>query len=118
MPQNTVALLTEQSTAWQQILAHPFVAETSAGSLPQATFDRWLTEDAPDAGARGVLSGGLAALVPELDLFEEEAAARGLDLTAEPSLLNLGYSSYLLASVGEGWQVGITVLYGVEKAYY
>jgi thiaminase len=135
MPENTVALLTEQSTAWKQILDHPFVAETSAGSLPQATFDRWLTEDhyfvrsfraflealtavAPDTEARDVLSGGLAALLPELDLFEEEAAARGLDLTAEPSLLNLGYSSYLLASVGEGWQVGITVLYGVEKAYY
>jgi thiaminase len=135
VPETTLALLTGQARAWKRILAHPFVARTSAGSLPKATFDRWLTEDhyfvlsfrsflealsevAPDDDARKVLAGGLAALVPELELFETEAAERGLDLTAEPSLLNLGYSSYLLASVQEGWPVGITVLYGVEKAYY
>lgn len=135
MPETTRTLLTEQETAWKRILDHSFVAQTSSGSLPSATFDRWLTEDhffvlsfraflealtavAPDDQAREVLAGGLAALVPELELFESEAAHRGLDLTSEPSLLNLGYSSYLLASVREGWPVGITVLYTVEKAYY
>src|SRR5207247_1521456 len=63
------------------------------GSLPSATFDRWLTEDyffvlsfraflqalheiAPDDNARDVLAGGLAALAPELAMFEREAAAR------------------------------------------
>jgi thiaminase len=131
----SAALLAAQLPAWQRILAHPFVIETSAGTLPRATFDRWLTEDhyfvqafrsflvelsaiAPDDEARQILAGGLAALEPELALFEREALARGLDLTTEPSLLNLGYTSYLLASVGEGWPVGITVLYAVEKAYY
>jgi thiaminase/transcriptional activator TenA len=135
VPETTRALLTGQAIVWQRILNHPFVQRTSDGSLPRATFDRWLTEDhffvlsfraflealatvAPDDQAREVLAGGLAALVPELELFEDEAAGRGLDLTAEPSLLNLGYSSYLLASVAEGWPVGITVLYAVEKAYY
>jgi len=135
VPDTTSTLLTGQASAWQRILAHPFVAGTSDGSLPKATFGRWLTEDhffvrsfrtflvalsevAPDDEAREVLAGGLAALVPELELFEGEAVSRGLDLTVEPSLLNLGYSSYLLASVEEGWPVGITVLYAVEKAYY
>ena len=135
MPETTHTLLTGQAIVWKRILDHPFVQRTSDGSLPRATFDRWLTEDhffvlsfraflealaaaAPDDQAREVLAGGLAALVPELELFESEAAERGLDLTAEPSLLNLGYSSYLLASVAEGWPVGITVLYAVEKAYY
>jgi thiaminase/transcriptional activator TenA len=135
VPETTRALLTGQAIVWQRILDHPFVQRTSDGSLPRPTFDRWLTEDhffvlsfraflealaavAPDDQAREVLAGGLAALVPELALFENEAAGRGLDLTAEPSLLNLGYSSYLLASVAEGWPVGITVLYAVEKAYY
>jgi thiaminase len=135
VPETTRALLTGQAIVWQRILDHPFVQRTSDGSLPRATFDRWLIEDhffvlsfraflealatvAPDDQAREVLAGGLAALVPELELFEDEAAGRGLDLTAEPSLLNLGYSSYLLASVAEGWPVGITVLYAVEKAYY
>ena len=135
MPETTRILLTGQETAWKRILDHPFVARTSDGSLPAATFDRWLVEDqyfvlsfraflealiavAPDRQARAVLADGLAALVPELALFESEAARRGLDLTTEPSLVNLGYSSYLLASVREGWPVGITVLYAVEKAYY
>jgi thiaminase len=135
VPEITRTLLTGQAAAWKRILNHPFVQRTSDGSLPRATFDRWLTEDyffvlsfrafiealvtvAPDDQAREVLAGGLAALAPELELFESEAAERGLDLTAEPSLINLGYSSYLLASVAEGWPVGITVLYAVEKAYY
>ncbi|QNE19460.1 transcriptional regulator [Kribbella qitaiheensis] len=135
MPETTRALLSGQETAWRLILDHPFVAQTSAGTLPLSAFDRWLAEDhyfvrsfraflteliaiAPDEQAREVLAGGLAALVPELELFETAAAERGLDLSAEPSLLNLGYSSYLTASVREGWPVGITVLYAVEKAYY
>jgi thiaminase len=135
VPETTRHLLIQQQPAWKRILDHPFVTRTSAGSLPRATFDRWLAEDhffvlsfraflealtliAPDRQAREVLAGGLAALGPELELFESAAAERGLDLTAEPSLLNVGYSSYLLASVQAGWPVGITVLYGVEKAYY
>jgi thiaminase len=135
VPETARALLTAQTAAWQRILDHPFVSRTSAGSLPKATFDRWIAEDyffvlsfrsyldalsavAPDNEARMVLAGGSAALVPELALFEKAAAARGVDLDVEPSLLNLDYSSYLLASVQEGWPVGITVLYGVEKAYY
>nr|WP_202894148.1 transcriptional regulator [Kribbella italica] len=117
------------------MLTHPFVARTSDGTLPRETFDRWLTEDyyfvrsfqvylaelsaiAPDDEAREVLAGGVAALVPELALFEKAAAGRGLDLAVEPSLLNVGYSSYLLSTVREGWPVAITVLYAVEKAYY
>nr|WP_275402585.1 hypothetical protein [Streptomyces sp. SID13031] len=127
--------MTAQAATWRRILDHPFVSRTSAGSLPKATFDRWIAEDyffvqsfhryleelsaaAPDDEARKVLAGGLAALVPELALFEQAAAVRGIDLAGEPSLLNLGYSSYLFTSVGEGWPVGITVLYAVEKAYY
>lgn len=124
-----------QSSAWRRMLTHPFVARTSDGTLPRETFDRWLTEDyyfvrsfqvylaelsaiAPDDEAREVLAGGVAALVPELALFEKAAAGRGLDLAVEPSLLNVGYSSYLLSTVREGWPVAITVLYAVEKAYY
>jgi thiaminase len=133
--ETSAQLLSEQEPAWKRILTHPFVARTSDGTLPPATFDRWLAEDyffvrsfqvylrelitiAPDQQARDVLAGGLAALGHELALFESAAAERGLDLTIEPSLLNLGYSSYLLTSVRAGWAVAITVLFGVEKAYY
>ena len=93
MPEITRALLTGQAIAWKRILNHPFVQRTSDGSLPRVTFDRWLTEDyffvlsfrsflealaavAPDEQAREVLAGGLAALVPELELFEMMSALR------------------------------------------
>jgi thiaminase len=135
MPDTTAQLVDGQRDAWQRVLRHPFIVATADGLLPSATFDRWLTEDyffvlsfraflqalheiAPDDNARDVLAGGLAALAPELAMFEREAAARGLSLGSEPSLVNLGYSSYLLASVAEGWPVAVTVLYGVERAYY
>ncbi|GAB3817617.1 transcriptional regulator [Kribbella italica] len=135
MGETAKELVNGQSSAWRRMLTHPFVARTSDGTLPRETFDRWLTEDyyfvrsfqvylaelsaiAPDDEAREVLAGGVAALVPELALFEKAAAGRGLDLAVEPSLLNVGYSSYLLSTVREGWPVAITVLYAVEKAYY
>ncbi|ONI68232.1 transcriptional regulator [Kribbella sp. ALI-6-A] len=135
MGETAQELVNGQSSAWQRILAHPFVLRTSDGSLPRETFDRWLTEDyffvrsfqvylrelraiAPDDEAHAVLANGIAALVPELALFEKAAAERGLDLAVEPSLLNVGYSAYLLSTVREGWPVAITVLYAVEKAYY
>ncbi|ADB35648.1 transcriptional activator, TenA family [Kribbella flavida DSM 17836] len=135
MGETASKLVSGQQAAWTQILMHPFVARTSDGSLPRSTFDRWLVEDyyfvgsfqvylrelsaiAPDQQARDVLAGGLAALEPELALFEKAADERGLELAGEPSLLNLGYSSYLLSTLREGWPVAITVLYAVEKAYY
>jgi len=135
VPETTRALLSGQETAWKLILEHPFVAQTSAGTLPVSAFDRWLVEDyyfvrsfrafltdlvaiAPDDEAGEVLAGGLAALDPELALFEAAAAERGLDLGTEPSLVNLGYSSYVASTALADWPVAITVLYAVEKAYY
>lgn len=114
---------------------HPFVREAADGTLPPAAFDRWLVEDhhfvvgfrrfltallaiAPDERARDLLAGALVPLQAELDLFRAEAAARGLDLTAEPSPTTLGYTSYLLAAPLDGWRTALTVLYGAEKAYF
>jgi formylaminopyrimidine deformylase / aminopyrimidine aminohydrolase len=120
---------------WGRILDHPFVRATGDGSLPAAAFDRWLGEDhafvvgfrrflaglvalAPDEPARDVLSGALAPLQAELDLFRREAARRGVDLGAEPGPTTLGYTGFLQASLQDGYPVALTVLYGAEKAYH
>lgn len=120
---------------WERIVAHPFVVATADGSLDRADFDRWLVEDhafvigfrrfltelagiAPDRGARDVITGALEPLDAEVELFGREASARGLDLRAEPSLTTLGYTSYVLASILDGYEVALTVLYGAEKAYF
>ena len=117
------------------ITAHPFIAAAADGSLPVEAFNRWLVEDhffvvgfrrfvgrlvsiAPTEEARDVVAGTFGPLQAELDLFRREAAARGLDLDAEPCPTNLGYTSFLAASVDDGWDVALTVLYGAELAYY
>ncbi|CAN5186612.1 MAG: transcriptional regulator [Euzebyales bacterium] len=129
------ALLAANADLWARITAHPFIAATADGSLPSATFDRWLVADhhyvvgfrrflaqllglAPDEPTRDLLAGALTALGPELGLFRAEATRRGLDLGAEPGPTTLGYTAYLQASLADGFSVALTVLYGAERAYF
>jgi thiaminase/transcriptional activator TenA len=129
------ALLARSQPLWRQLTSHPFVTGVADGSLDPAAFDRWLVQDhafvvgfrrflaglltlAPDARGGDVLAAGMGPLQAELDLFRREAGNRRLDLAAEPSPTTLGYTSYLQASLAEGYPVGLTVLYGAEKAYY
>jgi thiaminase/transcriptional activator TenA len=131
----TRLLLASSAPLWQRITTHPFVRQAGDGTLPTEAFDRWLVADhwfvvgfrrllaglvglAPDARSADVLAAGLPPLQAELDLFRREAASRRLDLTGEPSPTTLGYTSYLQASLADGWPAAITVLYGAEKAYY
>lgn len=133
---STAALLLRgESRQWPRLLAHPFVLATGDGTLPEAAFDRWLLEDhafvvefrrflggvltlAPDERSRDVLAGGISALTPELTLFREELERRGLDRNAHrPSAGCVAYTSFMLASLHDGYAVASTVLYGIEKAY-
>lgn len=73
---------------------------------------------APDIAAREVQAGGLAALGPELALFATELHARGLDPSAHrPSGTCQDYVQWLRACPGQGWDVALAVLHGVEHAY-
>jgi thiaminase len=128
-------LLAAERELWASMAAHPFLVQSAEGTLPTEAFERWLVEDhhfvvgfrrflarlielAPTEQARDLLAAGLGSLQAELDLFRAEAATRGLDLEAEPSLTTLGYTSYLLASPADGWDTALTVLFGAEKAYF
>lgn len=127
-------LLAENADVWPALTTHPFVVQAADGTLPTEAFDRWIVADhafvvafrrfvggllalAPDEAARDLLGGSVTVLQPELQLFRDAARDRNLDLDAEPSLTQLGYSAYLLASLADGWPVAVTVLYGAEKAY-
>jgi thiaminase/transcriptional activator TenA len=129
------ALLAQSAPLWQRLTAHPFVLRAGDGTLATEAFGRWLVEDywfvvgfrrflaglvglAPDALSADVLAAGLAPLQAELDLFRREAAGRRLDIAGEPAPTTLGYTSYLQASLADGWPVAVAVLYGAEKAYY
>lgn len=129
------ALAAAGQPLWDGIVSHPFVVAAGDGSLPEAAFQRWIGEDhafvvgfrrfltglvtiAPDEAARDVLGAALVPLQTELELFREEAARRGVDLDAEPAPTTLGYTSYVQAALQDGYQVGLAVLYGAEKAYH
>ncbi|HWB71224.1 MAG TPA: hypothetical protein VG452_03335, partial [Egibacteraceae bacterium] len=127
------ALVAANEPLWARITGHPFVLAAGDGTLPPAAFDRWLVADhyfvvgfrrflarlletAPDEDARDLLAGGLAALTPELQLFRRAAAERALDLDAEPGPTTLGYTAFVQAAPADGFPVGLTVLYGAERA--
>ncbi|TQF73308.1 transcriptional regulator [Rhodococcus spelaei] len=130
-----VALVEGESDRWRRLAEHPFVLATADGTLEVGAFDRWLLEDhafvvefrrflagvltlAPDERSRDVLAGGIAALTPELELFRVELDRRGLDRDGyRPSLGCASYTSFMMASLHDGYEVASVVLYGVEKAY-
>lgn len=131
----SATLLADSAALWNSLTRHPFVLAAGAGTLPAAAFDRWLVEDyhyvvefrrflarlaagAPDEAIRNLLLEALVPLRAELELFRGQAAARQLDLATDPGLTTLGYASYLHAALLDGFEVGLTVLYGAEQAYY
>lgn len=128
-------LVAGEAALWARSVEHPFVMATAENTLPEGAFHRWLLADhrfvvefrrflaglitlAPDEPARDVLAGGLTALTPELALFRTQLADRGLSPEGyEPDPACLAYTSFLLASLYNGYDVALAVLYGVEKAY-
>lgn len=128
-------LLTGEAAQWSAIVSHPFIVATADGSLPEHAFDRWVVADhffvvgfrrflaglvavAPDEAAGDVLAAALEPLGAELVLFRRWAADRVLDLSLEPGPVTLGYTSYLLALLSEGWAAGVAALFGAERAYF
>lgn len=128
-------LLAAHPQEWERLRSHPFPGAVAEGSVEPAAFERWLVEDhffvmgfrrflaglvviTPHELARGVLSAALGPLETELELFRREADARGLNLATEPAPTTLGYSSFLVAALADGYDVAVTVLFGAEKAYF
>lgn len=129
------ALLAGSAELGRSLAKHPFVVAAGDGTLASDAFDRWLVEDyfyvvefrrflallaaaAPTEEVRDLLLAALVPLRAELELFRTQAAARQLSLCVEPAPTTLGYASYLHASLLDGFEVALAVLYGAEKAYY
>jgi thiaminase/transcriptional activator TenA len=128
-----VAELLPRAAAWERATRHPFVLTVGDGTLPGAAFDTWLVQDArfvtdllafqarllarAPRPAAAVLAGGLVALVEELDWFDAQAAARGLDLAAPPRPATVAYAELLgrldAAPAGDA----LLALYAVERVY-
>jgi thiaminase/transcriptional activator TenA len=121
---------------WDTMLTHRFLLETRDGTIPDERFAVWMRQDylfveaavpfiaalLPRAPRRHwePLAGVITALEKELQLFEERAAAVGVDLRgAPPSLINHGYIQFLMATAYRAsYAEAYTVLYTAEKAYH
>lgn len=118
---------------WTAATRHPFLDAVRDGTITDAAFDKWLRQDAlfvadllifqarllaraPRAGQR-VLVGGCAALVAELDWFEEQAVRRGIALDAEPLPATLAYRELLQRLDDEPYAAAVTALWVIERVY-
>jgi formylaminopyrimidine deformylase / aminopyrimidine aminohydrolase len=126
-------LLQRHAAAWRSATAHPFLTAVRDGSVPVAAFDTWLVQDARFVAdllgfqarllaraprpAQAVLAAGLVALVDELTWFEEQAAARGLDLAAPAQPATAGYAALLDRLDSADVPTALTALWTIERTY-
>jgi thiaminase len=118
---------------WTAATRHPFLDAVRDGTISDSAFDRWLVQDAlfvtdlltfqarllarAPRPAQTVLVGGCAALVAELDWFEEQAARRRLDLSAPPLSATLAYRGLLQRLDAAPYEAAMTALWVVERVY-
>lgn len=126
-------LIEAEPGLWEAATRHPFLDGVRDGTLEEAAFARWLSQDYPfgvaltRAQARylaaapredlGLLAGGVQAMVAELDWFEAMAAERGVDLRVPLHPTARAYIDYLLALTYAPYSVQLTALWALERAY-
>ena len=126
-------LLQRHAEAWRGATEHPFLTAVRDGSLPPAAFDTWLVQDALFVGdllrfqarllarapraAQPVLAGGLVALVDELAWFEQQAAARYLQLDVPALPATAAYAALLDRLDAADVATGLTALWTIERTY-
>lgn len=118
---------------WTAATRHPFLDAVRDGTIADAAFDRWLSQDAlfvadlltfqarllarAPRPAQGVLAGGCAALVAELDWFDGHAVDRGLDRDATALPTTLAYRELLQRLDAEPFAAAVTALWVIERVY-
>jgi thiaminase len=126
-------LLQRHPDEWARATRHPFLTAVRDGTLPDGAFDTWLVQDAlfvadlltfqarllarAPRPAQAVLAAGAASLVAELDWFEAQAAARGLDLAAVPLPATERYAALLHRLDAAGVGSALTALWTIERTY-
>lgn len=127
------SLVVVSEDLWAAATRHPFLDAVREGAITDAAFDTWLRQDAlfvadlltfqsrllarAPRGAQQVLVDGCAALVAELDWFEEQAVRRGIDLAAEPRSATLAYRELLQALDDAPFDAAVTALWVIERVY-
>ena len=121
------------ANVWRGATHHPFLDAVREGTIPTAAFDTWLVQDArfvadllrfqarllarAPRGAQAVLASGAVALVMELDWFEEQTAARRLDLTSPAKPATAAYATLLERLDSADLRTALTALWTIERTY-
>jgi thiaminase len=133
-PMSVVDLPLRHLASWTLATEHPFLEAVRDGTVTEAGFEAWLVQDyrfvsdllvfqgrllarAPRP-AQAVLAGGAVALVDELSWFEEQAAARHLDLATAPLPATAAYSVLLERLDSAEVAVALTALWAIERVYF
>ena len=126
-------LLQRSPDDWARATRHPFLMAVRDGTLADGAFDTWLVQDAlfvadllsfqarllarAPRPAQAVLAAGTVSLVAELDWFEQQAAARGLDLRAPALPATKGYAVLLRRRDAADVGTALTALWTIERTY-
>lgn len=118
---------------WTAATRHPFLVAVRDGTIADRDFDRWLVQDAvfvrdlltfqarllarSQRPAQSTLAAGCAALVSELDWFDEQAAIRGIDMDQPPLPATLAYRELLEELDAAPYESAITALWVIEQVY-
>ena len=118
---------------WTAATRHRFLDAVRDGTIADREFDRWLVQDALFVGdllsfqarllaraerpAQATLAAGCAALVAELDWFDEKAAARGIDMNQPPLPATVAYQDLLDDLDAAPYESALTALWVIERVY-
>jgi len=127
-------LVLRAGTRWKDATTAAFLDAINDGTLPPEAFNRWLVQDYHFADTltsfqaiaaaktprqrRKSLIAGLGALDAEMDWFEAQVSARGLEFNARVHDGCRRYCDFLIqAAYREPYPVLLAMLFGVEASY-
>src|SRR5262245_5892288 len=127
-------LVLRAGTRWKDATTAAFLDAINDGTLPPEAFNRWLVQDYHFADTltsfqaiaaaktprqrRESLIVGLGALDAEVDWFEAQVSARGLEFNAPVHDGCRRYCDFLIqAAYREPYPVLLAMLFGVEASY-
>ncbi len=118
---------------WSAATQHRFLTAVREGTITDSAFDSWLVQDSlfvadlltfqarllarAPRQAQHTLTAGCAALVAELDWFDDQAAKRRVDLRQPPLSATLAYRELLNRLDAEPYEAAITALWVIERVY-
>lgn len=127
-------LVLRAGTRWKDATTAAFLDAINDSTLPPEAFNRWLVQDYHFADtltsfqaiasaktprqSRKSLIAGLGALDAEMDWFEAQASARGLEFNVPVHEGCRRYCDFLIqAAYREPYPVLLAILFGVEASY-